>query len=176
MFVAHLAGGFLATRFYLANKATSEADGKLQSFLLFGLVCSVLPDFDLFYFYLIDNRQHPHHSYWTHMPVFWLLVPGLLYSVANALLRKNIGLWCVLLFINTQLHMVLDSVAGGIYWLYPFGAEKYRIFEVTARFDWWVFNYIFHWTFLLELLIIVAAGYVYWSDRKLLPATAKQFE
>ena len=86
------------------------------------------------------------------------------------------SLWVILL-LNTELHMVLDSVAGGIFWLYPFNQEYFRIFKVTARFDWWVLNYIFHWTFLLELLIITVAVFVYYQDRKTAQGTmATQYE
>jgi inner membrane protein len=140
--------------------------GALKYYVTFALLCSVLPDFDLLYFYLIDHRQHAHHTYWTHIPLFWLLFTVLLYFGTKAVFKKNIGLGSVILLANTQLHMVLDSVAGGIYWLYPFNSENYRLFEVTARFDWWVLNYIIHWTFLCELLIIAAATYVMWEDKK----------
>jgi len=159
MFVAHAAGGYLLTRFYLRNIDGASIDYKtVKYYLLFGLVCSVLPDIDLFYFYLFDHRQHPHHTYWTHIPLFWILFTGFLFFMAKAVSNRNWGLWLTILLLNTELHMILDSVAGGIYWLYPVNSVKYRLFEVTARYDWWVLNYIFHWTFMMELLIIVAAA------------------
>ena len=167
MFVAHVAGGYLVTRAYLRNIDTSSMEYRfVKYYLLFGLLCSVLPDIDLFYFYLIDHRQHAHHTYWTHIPLFWILFTGLLFSMAKAVSNQSRGFVWLILLLNTELHMVLDSVAGGIYWLYPFNGEKYRIFVVTARYDWWVLNYIFHWTFLLEMIIIAAAFYVYFQDRK----------
>jgi inner membrane protein len=148
----------------------------LKYYVIYGLLCSVLPDFDLLYFYLIDHRQHAHHTYWTHIPIFWLLLTGALYFGTKAVLRKNIGLACVILLANTQTHLLLDSVAGGIYWLHPFNNEYYRLFEITARYDWWVWNYIIHWTFLFELLIIAATTYVIWEDRRLaLAKTASQY-
>ncbi len=169
MFVAHLPAGYLITRYYLRTIETRLIKSSaVKYYAMFGLFCSVLPDFDLFYFYLIDNRQHAHHTYWTHIPMFWVLFSGLLYFGAKALFKKNVGLLSVILLANTQLHMLLDSVAGGIYWLYPLSSEKYRLFEITARFDWWVFNYIIHWTFLFELIIILTAAYVVWEDRKLM--------
>lgn len=170
MFVAHLPAGYLVTRYYLRNVETSYIrNSAVKYYVMFGLICSVLPDFDLVYFYLIDNRQHGHHSYWTHIPLFWILLCGLLYFGVKALFRKNIGLAIIILLLNTQLHLFLDSVAGGIYWLYPWSSEKYRLFEVTARFDWWVWNFILHWSFLFELLIIIVAAYVVWEDRKFMP-------
>ena len=190
MFVAHLPAGYLVTRYYLrsiglyrmgsSNIGPRKMDTQntvARFYVLFGLLCSILPDIDLFYFYLIDHRQHEHHSYWTHIPLFWILLSALLYFGSKALFNKNIGLICLILLINTQLHMLLDSVAGGIYWLFPFGGEKYRLFVVTARFDWWVWNFFIHWTFLFELLIIIAAMHVFWNDRKsALMKTADQYE
>lgn len=167
MFIAHVAGGYLLTRAYLRNIDTDSSDyAKLKCYLVFGLLCSVLPDVDLFYFYLIDHRQHPHHTYWTHIPLFWVLFAGFGFFLTKAVRAKSLGVLWTILLLNTQLHMVLDTVAGGIYWLSPFSHIKYRLFTVTSRYDWWVFNYIFHWTFLLELLIIAAAIYVYFQDRK----------
>ena len=172
MFVAHVAGGYLLTRAYLRTICTASTEYKiLKNYLLLGMLCSVLPDIDLFYFYLIDHRQHPHHTYWTHIPLFWILFTGFLFFLAKAVSNKNRDLLWLILLLNTELHMVLDSVAGGIYWLYPFSSEKYRLFVVTSRFDWWVLNYIFHWTFLMELLIIMVAVYVYYQDRRQARAT-----
>lgn len=167
MFIAHLPAGYLVTRYGLRSfGARWTHSSRLKYYVMFALVCSVLPDFDLIYFYLVDHRQHEHHSYWTHIPLFWVLFTALLYFSAKAFFKKNFSAACIILLVNTQLHMLLDSVAGGIYWLYPFHGEKYRLFVITARFDWWVFNYLFHWTFLLELSIIVATAYVVWVDNK----------
>lgn len=173
MFVAHLPAGYLITRYCLNTIGTKAANPRAwKYYAVFGLLCSVLPDFDLIYFYLIDHRQHAHHTYWTHIPIFWLLLCALLYFGAKAFFRKNIGTASLILLANTQLHLFLDSVAGGIYWLYPFSDGYYRMFKITSRFDWWVWNYIVHWTFLFELLIIAAAAYVFWEDKKWLPKEA----
>ena len=42
----------------------------------------------------------------------------------------------------------------------PLIEEQMRLFFIPSRFDWWVWNYIFHWTFLFEILIIMAASTV----------------
>ena len=168
MFIAHMPAGYLFTR-YCVRRLGSKVDSisTLKYYVMFGLLCSVLPDFDLMYFYLIDNRQHAHHSYWTHIPLFWVLLSGLLYFGAKAFFKKKLGLLSVLMLVNTELHLLLDSVAGGIYWLYPFNRDYYHLFDVSAQYDWWVFNFIFHWSSLFEVLIIAAAIYVSWHDRKL---------
>jgi len=36
----------------------------------------VLPDLDMAYFYLIDERQRRHHTYWGHIPFAWAVAGG----------------------------------------------------------------------------------------------------
>lgn len=69
MFIAHLPAGYLLSRPF-ARRNPSQA----RAIFGIGLLCSVLPDFDLAYFYLIDQRRTPHHDYWVHTPVFWLVL------------------------------------------------------------------------------------------------------
>ncbi len=163
MFIAHLPAGYLLTRALLDRKNLLAK--QYRFFFALGLFAAVLPDLDLFYFYLIDNRQHLHHSYWTHLPVFWATV-GLI-CILSAWLLKDAKLKTAsrVFFPSLFSHLVLDSVAGKMFWLYPFIDERYSIFHISARFDWWVLNYIFHWTFAIELMICLAALSVFLNDR-----------
>tara|TARA_R110000868_G_scaffold10226_12_gene50135 strand:+ start:655 stop:852 length:198 start_codon:yes stop_codon:yes gene_type:complete len=65
MFIAHLPAGYLLT-----SAIQTRARNQSLSLLATGLVASVLPDADLLWFYLFDNRQHVHHAYITHTPAF----------------------------------------------------------------------------------------------------------
>ena len=56
------------------------------------------------------------------------------------------------------LHLVLDTVSGGIAWLYPYDAGSIVLIDVPARFDWWVWNFILHWSFLPEIAIVFWAA------------------
>ena len=166
MFVAHLFAGYLCTRHTISRITDQLTNTKRwKNYIVFGVFCSVLPDFDLLYFYTVDNRQHLHHSYWTHIPIFWALVAGLVYSVCRWVFKKRYGFICLILLLNTWLHLTLDTVAGGIYWFYPLSDVNIQWMHITARYEWWVFNYIIHWTFLLEICIILAAVYSYRRDR-----------
>jgi inner membrane protein len=158
MFIAHLPAGFLATRGLRPVQALPD---KLWTKLLaFGLACSVLPDADLAWFYLVDQRPTEHHAYLTHWPLFWVAVAlvavvlpwGRRRAVAQAFIAT--GLTCLLL------HMALDSFAATIYWLRPFSDLHLNVVTVPARFDWWVWNFIFHWTFAFEIAICLAAAVV----------------
>ncbi len=86
MFIAHLPAGYVLTR-HLLDRAPA-GDALSRRILAFGLLASVLPDFDLLYFYLIDNRQTLHHLYWPHLPAFWL-VPAALSLPICAITRNR---------------------------------------------------------------------------------------
>ena len=166
MFAAHLFAGYLWTRRHV-NRVRDKLKHveNIKYYIWFGIFCSVLPDFDLLYFYTLDHRQHLHHSYWTHMPVFWLLFSAMTYIAGKWLLNKNLAVICLVLLGNTWLHLFLDTVAGGIHWFYPWSNVNIQFMHISPRFDWWVLNYIFHWTFLFELLIMAMAAYTFWIDK-----------
>ena len=169
MFAAHLFAGYLCSRQYLhkiKNKLINSTH--LKYYIAFGIFCSVLPDFDLLYFYTIDNQQHLHHTYWTHIPIFWVVAVGLFYSVSRWFFKKHFGVLSLILLMNTWLHLILDTVAGGIYWLYPLSDINVQLMHITARYNWWVLNYIFHWTFFLEICIMLTSVIIYRRDRKIL--------
>lgn len=126
--------------------------------LLLGLAASVLPDLDLFYFYFVDERRHVHHSYLPHLPLAWAAALGAA-AVVLAVLRARRTAWLALaiLGINVLLHLVLDTVAGGIRWLWPFSDVEISLTSVRARYHPWILNFVLHWTFALELALMAAA-------------------
>ncbi len=165
MFIGHLPAGIIVAN--LATKGRSNATRRWWAVALLG---SVFPDFDMFYFYFVDGRQTLHHHYWTHLPFVWLCLTPLL--VWHPLSR--------LFLVNVLLHLVLDSLAGGILWLWPFSSRSFVAVEVPAAHAWWVWNFVLHWSFLPELLLLgwallylfrrwrAPAGY----ERSLPPASA----
>ena len=55
------------------------------------------------------------------------------------------------------MHLILDTVTGGIAWLYPFSDGLFVLLRPIRRFDWWVWNFVCHWTFSFEIGIAVWA-------------------
>jgi len=164
MFIAHMPAGFLLSRYLLKNERDEPSYIK---YLLIGLIASIAPDFDLAYFHLIDARQHPHHSYWTHIPIFWVGIYTLLvYPVYKWLGRTGFKLLSMFLLCGL-LHMSLDSVASGIKWLYPIDKSYFGLWRIPSVHDWWVANYLFHWTFFIEMVICSIAGVVFFRDKEL---------
>lgn len=149
MFIAHLPAGYLLT-----NRLVRMHPTRGSTLLAVGLVCSVLPDFDLLYFYLVDHRRHVHHDYLTHTPFFWLMTAGLL---VFCLVLAGKRQWLVLVWaglLNALLHLLLDSFAADIRWLFPFSDLRVNLVHVPALHQPWILNFILHWTFLCELAII----------------------
>ena len=69
LFIAHLPAGYLLSRPF-----TRRNPSQARAIFGVGLLCSVLPDFDLAYFYLIDQRRTPHHDCWVYTPIVWLVL------------------------------------------------------------------------------------------------------
>lgn len=159
MFIAHIPAGYLLTRWIQQRFHTAK-------YLWLGLFASVFPDLDLLYFYLLDNRQTLHHHYWTHLPLFWLSLWLVFTIVAIAFKRRTILILSTIFFANIILHFVLDTFVGGINWLYPFVDKDVFLFVVPATRDFWVWSFVFHWTFLAEIVIILWAFIVFLNDRR----------
>jgi inner membrane protein len=62
----------------------------------------------------------------------------------------------------------LDTVAGKIRWLYPFSNKDFVLVHIPSIHSWWVWNFVMHWTFCLELGLVLSALYVWawdWDKR-----------
>ncbi len=165
MFIAHAPAGYCLTTLLLSTFVRPINTRAYQDYLWIGLIASVLPDLDLAYFYLIDHRQHPHHTYITHIPIYWFAGTLLLWSWGDLLCNKRLMWGAVIICANVMLHLALDSVASRIFWLHPISEAGMGLFHVPSQYGWWVWNYVLHWTFGLEIMIVVAAGYLLYYKR-----------
>ncbi|WP_405117514.1 metal-dependent hydrolase [Phaeobacter sp. BS23] len=154
MLTAHLPSGYVLARL------VPEGHGLLLPAALIG---AVLPDFDMLWFHFVDHGSIHHHRYWVHIPAFWAMiaVPVLvgLACFARSLLAPA-GIFFAALF----LHMVLDTIGGGILWGAPFSDHLYTLVHVPATQSHWVLSFLLHWTFILELGIWALALYL-WRKR-----------
>jgi len=142
----------------LSNQFKTESSTKSNGRLMaLGLLGSLLPDLDMLYFYLIDDRQYLHHGYWTHIPLFWLALFGLVLAGGAVLRQPSVLPAAAIFFSNVFIHLGLDTIVGKVRWLAPFSSHDFVMFDVPARYGWWVWNFVFHWTFLFEITIVFAA-------------------
>lgn len=166
MFIAHAPAGYITSRLLAP---WLDADGPhYRRFVGWGMFGAVAPDLDLFWHVLVDHRQHDHHSYLTHFPITWLLA-----MLAALLWRRRQAVAGALAFsfsLGGLMHMVLDSVVGGIRWLAPFSDQSYVLSTPTPDFLalWW-FYFLFHWSFKLELAITAAALLLWLKPRAGMP-------
>jgi len=166
MFIAHAPAGYVLTSLLLKSTPYELSSNMLKRIFYAGIVASIFPDLDLFYFYFIDRRQHLHHSYWIHIPFFWMIIGGVCIAVSYMLKHKPMLVTSGIVGANIFLHLLLDTVVGKIRWLYPFSRADVALFEVTAHYHWWLWNFVLHWTFMLEgLLLLLAVSYRRLSDK-----------
>lgn len=152
MFIGHLPAGYLASRLLFPRFETTGV--LLKPYLWAGLLGAITPDLDMLYFYLIDHRQHHHHTYLTHYPIIWISL--LLISLAWLSLTKTKqnGALATIFSINGLIHLCLDSIVGDIWWFAPLLDRPFAFFTVPALYKPWWLNFLLHWSFALELTLL----------------------
>lgn len=160
MFIGHLPAGYILTK-KLQNRFN------FKKYLWIGLVASIFPDLDIFYFYFVDNRQTLHHEYWIHLPFYWLMIAIIAFVIVGIINRKEYLIAFYFFFSNIFLHLLLDTMTGKVEWLYPFSKTAFYFFDVPTVYNFWVYNFIFHWTFLFELAFLFWAVYVFILEKNM---------
>ena len=153
MLTAHLPSGYLLARVMPRS---------IPALMPAALIGAVLPDLDMIWFHLVDQGAVHHHRYWVHIPFFWAVVALFVLPVATRLRRFPTAL---VFFAAIFLHLMLDSIGGGILWGAPVSGHLFSLVEVPATRSHWILSFIFHWTFVAELMIWAAAIGL-WLQRK----------
>lgn len=135
-------------------------------FLAAGMLGAIAPDFDMFYFFFVDQMQHHHHTYWPHFPIVWFSLLLLALGWYGLAKEKANASYALIFSLAGCLHMLLDSIVGDIWWLAPFVDQSFALFSVTARYSPWWLNFILHWSFVLELMLVLGA-LLLWRGRQL---------
>jgi len=161
MFIGHLPAGYIAAKLLFKRFANTEVSARL--FILAGVIGGIAPDFDMFYFYFVDNRQSHHHTYWPHYPVLWLAILAVSCAWFKLAANKSSAALMLVFSISGFIHMLLDSIVGDIWWFAPFIDKPYAMFTVEAVYKPWWLNFVLHWSFLLEILVVVWACYLWRS-------------
>jgi inner membrane protein len=159
MIIGHAPAGYITAKLLRQNFIRRGVSSR--KFLMVGIFGALAPDLDMFYFHLIDHRQHHHHSYFSHFPILWfcLLVISLLWMRYN--LSSKAASLAFIFCLSGFIHLILDSIVGDIWWLAPFVDRPFVMFTVPALYQPWWLNFIFHWSFALELALWVVALFIY---------------
>lgn len=165
MFISHIPAGYIIANYYQSRTQTSLPKKVIPFTFAAILLGSILPDFDLIYFYLFDGQQHHHRTYFPHLPSFWLaaLLPPLTLSI---IFKKRGTAFIIVGFtLGILSHLILDSIAGGVAWLHPFSDQLHYLIKVPRLHGWWVWSFFLHWTFSLELGLFLGAAVLFVKKR-----------
>ena len=172
----HIAGAYLTTLSALrASSASDERTPHVQRGpLLYGIVAGVVSDLDILPFMVrfglsaFGDRFGEHRATFLHTPVCALML-GLAPLLFRIRPRRP---WMIAGAVGVLTHLLLDSltIGLGVMWLYPFSHDFYGLNIATRRYrqvwgDEWLFHYVQHPLFLIELAIIIAALVVSWKRR-----------
>jgi hypothetical protein len=166
MIIAHGPAGYLLTKLFTStlfhNSINPLHDSKRYNLLILaGIIGGIMPDFDFVYHIFIDSDRTPHHSYITHMPFFWICMMSLMVITGRLLKKPFFSAVSITMCSAALLHLILDTLTGEIYWLYPFSLHPFNVFAVHGTYIWWVHNYMYHWTFLIEVSTVTIAMVVF---------------
>lgn len=155
MFIAHLPAGYMCAR--LLNPRADR--GVMPALVLAGMAGGIFPDIDLIYGALVDGGRVHHHLYWPHLPLVWAGV-SLLFLLVLLVRRRPGGVrrgLCGAFIAGAWSHVLLDTVAGDIWWLWPWLDTPYSLVHIPAIHTTWWLNYLLHWSFVAELAIVILA-------------------
>ena len=164
MILGHLPAGYVVARLLRQRFAASGVTWR--TFLAAALLGSVAPDFDLLYYYTLNQQQQHHHAYVTHFPIFWagmLVAAAVWYRMAR---DKRHAALAVVFAMCGFVHLCLDSGAGNIRWLAPFLDQRFALTKVPHLTGSRRLDYLMHWSFLLELIPIAWALFLWRRDRE----------
>lgn len=127
---AHIGGGIAVAatvQHFVINEEISP------STILAGMVFGLIPDLDSIIAFLFGkwspgSQMLSHHRYFSHTPIFFILVSGVIWLIFDWKLA-------LLFFAVTMTHLLMDSWStdDGIMWLWPISSEQYSIFEIDTH-------------------------------------------
>ena len=169
MFIAHLPSGYIFAKAILARYKFEKIS--IKTVIVTMILGAVFPDIDLVYFFLIDHQQVHHHRYFLHWPIFWIVLWLILFAslkLKQCKLFHTRQSFLALLFCSAAiLHVILNTLAGDIWWFAPFIDQPYALFKIKAQYSPWWLNFIFHWSFWVEIFVCIIAGIIYLRSQKL---------
>lgn len=136
MIIGHLPAGYIASK--LLSRTFKAQGTAYKQFMWAGALGAYAPDLDMVYFYIVDHRQHHHHSYWTHFPIVWVSL--LFFSLMWLYMARNrcCATLAVIFSLNGLIHLFLDTIVGAIWWFAPFIDKSFALFIVPALYKpWW---------------------------------------
>lgn len=173
MILGHIPAGYIFSK--LTHEHTSDSIGNYHTFLWWGILGAIAPDLDLLRFYFVDHGRVHHHEYFTHYPLVWLsLIILSITLLAWKAKRRPLSCYMLIFSISGFIHLALDTIGGDIWWLAPFVDRSFSLITILPRFHIWQLNFLLHWSFTLELVLVVWAIWLWSGGTTLLSHNASK--
>jgi hypothetical protein len=155
MIFAHIPAGYLLANVFVKHR------GWLTWLLWVGMIGGTFPDIDILFDVLRQRDFMGHHISLMHFPVFWSLLAAIALILILLSRRKRwLPIWGVF-FSAVFLHLILDTLVGGMYWLAPLSWTPIHLITIPTQRAWWVADFVLHWSFVFEVAIIASAAIVF---------------
>lgn len=173
----HIAGAYLLTSAVLTLTYPPVSPEQMGILLAVGTFFGFAPDLDLFYGFAKNKTMtasddtFDHRTFLSHAPIFWLIPGVVLFFFMPDPFWKEVGL---LSWLGSWSHFLLDSIEGGVMWLWPWRKKRYALLPegkgyVNSEkrffpfwigfFRWYIKTFVSIW---VELgLIITAVFFVF---------------
>ncbi len=145
MLLSHLSTGYLLGR-------AAYARGLAMAIALLG---AIAPDIDTIWWYFTGSTTH-HHLLPAHIPAVWAVIAAIILPLIARLRPANLYL-AIIFFIAVFLHLALDTISGGIMWLWPFSDYQIELITLAEAQTGQFFGLVWHWTVALELMVWTVA-------------------
>jgi len=175
MLFAHAPVGFLIS--YFTRKFWNRGLSLAQFYILLilGAFFGVFPDLDVFYYYFVNARAL-HREVIFHSFVLYLVIFAILYFVGRVMKNAFCRALSFVFFFGTLSHLVLDSLAAGIMWVYPINHRLFGLLIIPQIADSFFGQYFTLINFSLEVVLtILGIGVVtkkyfsqYWKKFKII--------
>jgi hypothetical protein len=158
--IAHIGGGIAVAATVQHCIITEEVT---PSTILVGAILGILPDLDSIIAFMFGKwspgaQMLSHHKYFSHTPLFFVLVSGVIWLTTN----WNLAF---LFFAVTMTHLLMDSWStdDGVMWLWPISTTQYGIFKIDLHAGsvygvQFYASYVKNPRMILPELIIISAG------------------
>jgi inner membrane protein len=161
---AHLPAGYITCR--LLYSTFEKRIHAYSTYLFWGLFGAVAPDLDRFLQVMSDSSDETlKHDYFTHYPLFWLLLCMISYMWLSSSNNQN-PVSAFMFSLGGFIHTILDTVIGRISWFAPFSQEKYGIVSLVRHYDPSMLPDFWNFGYLLDFLIILWAFTLWSKSRK----------
>lgn len=155
MLIAHGPAGYLIGT--MADRARQRFD-----LVMAGLAGGLFPDLDAVGFH-VGIVQGFHRATPLHWPSVWIALA--LIGIALMFLKRIPGQILTVFAVAGVIHCGLDMTMAPLYWAAPFSWQTYEMVHVPGGWSPYWLGFIFYWTFLPEIMIWVAALWV-WRARR----------